>query len=198
MAKNAQKIKKPSKTELIMLIIIIVLLAACGAALIMLLTPKNDVQSEEIGVQPGEISVQSEKNGTDEGIIKYDEAAVAFNADNLQEQLDEMQKKADEQQMALRYQKIARSSDGVNFKCEIGNSAANKYDMYINIYKDPELTEQILLTGLIPPGSEITEFESEIPLEPGTYNTTLVLTQVEDDHSTFHAQLMVVLDLVVE
>ena len=191
MAKNAQKVKKPSKTELIMLVIILVLLAACGIALIMLLTPKNDVQPEEIGVQ-------SEKNSTDEGIIKYDEAAVAFNADDLQEQLDEMQKKADEQQMALRYQKIARSSDGVNFKCEIGNSPANKYDMYINIYKDPELTEQILLTGLIPPGSEITEFESEIPLESGTYNTTLVLTQVEDDHSTFHAQLMVVLDLVVE
>ena len=191
MAKNAQKVKKPSKTELIMLVIILVLLAACGIALIMLLTPKNDVQPEETGVR-------SEKNSTNEGIIKYDEAAVAFNADDLQEQLDEMQKKADEQQMALRYKKIAQSSDGVNFKCEIGNSAANKYDMYINIYKDPELTEQILLTGLIPPGSEITEFESEIPLESGTYNTTLVLTQVEDDHSTFHAQLMVVLDLVVE
>ena len=100
--------------------------------------------------------------------------------------------------MSLRYQKTAYSSDGVNFKCEIGNSSANDYDMYINIYKDPELTEQILLTGLIPPGSKITEFESEIPLAPGTYNTTLVLTQVEDDRSTFHAQLMITLDLVVE
>lgn len=184
MAKKAQKIKKPSKTELILIMIIVVLLAACGIALIMLLTRKNDAQPE--------------KSGAGEGIIKYEEAVIALNADDLQEQLDEMQKKADDRQMALRYQKIAHSSDGVNFKCEIGNSAANKYDMYINIYKDPELTEQILLTGLIPPGSGITEFESEIPLEAGTYNTTLVLTQVEDDHSTFHAQLMVVLDLVVE
>lgn len=181
MAKSTQKL---SKTEIILLVIIIALIAAVGIVLTMLLTKENDVQPP--------------KNGSDEGIIKYDEAAVALNAEDLQEQLDEMQKKADDRQMALRYQKIAYSSDGVNFKCEIGNSPANNYDMYINIYKDPELTEQILLTGLIPPGSGITEFESEIPLESGTYNTTLVLTQVEDDHSTFHAQLMVVLDLVVE
>lgn len=191
MAKNAKKIKKPSKTELILIMVIIVLLAACGIALIMLLTPKNDVQPEKNDIPP-------EKSVSDEGIIKYDEAAVAFGEEDLQKQLDEMQKKADERQMALRYKRIAYSTDGVNFTCEIGNSAANNYDMYINIYKDPELTEQILLTGLLPPGSGITEFESEIPLESGTYSTTLVLTQVEDDHSTFHAQLMVALDLVVE
>lgn len=185
-----EKIKKPSKTELL-LIIVIVLLAACGAALVTLLSRG--------GVPPeSEKTPAAESIPAEEGIIKYDEAAVALNAEDLQSQLDEMQKKADDRQMALRYQKTAVSSDGVNFKCEIGNSAANNYDMYINIYKDPELTEQILLTGLIPPGSGITEFQSEIPLETGTYSATLVLTQVEEDHSTFHAQLMVVLDLTVK
>lgn len=188
MAKSTQKL---SKTETIMLIIIIALIAAFGIILTMLLTKGNDVQPEKT-------EIPTEKSVSDEGIIKYDEAAVAFGEEDLQKQLDEMQKKADERQMALRYQRTAYSSDGVHFKCEIGNSAANNYDMYINIYKDPELTEQILLTGLIAPGSEITEFESEIPLESGTYSATLVLTQVEDDHSTFHAQLMVVLDLAVE
>lgn len=188
MAKSTQKL---SKTEIILLIIIIALIAAVGIILTMLLTKENDVQPEKNDIPPA-------KSVSDEGIIKYDEAAVVLNSEDLQEQLDEMQKKADDRQMALRYKRIAYSTDGVNFTCEIGNSAANNYDMYINIYKDPELTEQILLTGLLPPGSGITEFESEIPLEAGTYSTTLVLTQVEDDHSTFHAQLMVALDLVVK
>lgn len=130
-----------------------------------------------------------EDNG---GLIQYDKSAVAFDSDTSGESI------INDGQMALRYKRMAYSSDGRNFICEIGNSSANKYDMYINIYKDPECTEQVLLTGLIPPGSGITEFESEITLAPGTYSSTLVLTQVEDDHSTFHAQLMVALDLYVE
>lgn len=176
--------RKFKKTEIAMLAVIIALAAAFCAALIILLPRDN-------------APVQNETE-TGANIIQYDEAAVILDEEEMRSQFDDVQKKTEEGKMSLRYQKTAYSSDGVNFKCEIGNSSANDYDMYINIYKDPELTEQILLTGLIPPGSKITEFESEIPLAPGTYNTTLVLTQVEDDRSTFHAQLMITLDLVVE
>lgn len=184
MAETAKETKKSSKTVIILLIIIIVLLLAGGVTAVILLTRDNGEQTEKLDASGG--------------IIHYDEAAVALDEDSLRAQLEDAQKKAEEGQMALRYQKTAYSSDGTNFICDIGNSTANSYDMYINIYKDPELTEQVLLTGLIPPGSGIKEFESEIPFRPGTYETTLVLTQVEDDHSTFHAQLMVTLELVVE
>lgn len=173
--------RKFKKTEIIMLAVIVVLAVAFGVILTILLTKKDDV-----------------RDGANVGLIKYDEAAVALSEEDILSQIDDLQSKVEDGKMALRYQKTAYSSDGVNFKCEIGNSPANKYDMYINIYKDPELKEQILLTGLIPPGSGITEFVSEIPLDPGIYSTTLVLTQVENDHSTFHAQLMVVLELEVK
>lgn len=193
----AKKTQKLSQREIILLIVIMVLIVAVGIILTMLLTKENEPKNTA-STEPTVSTISTEPTAPNVGLIKYDEAAVAFGEEELSSKMEEMQNKVEDGKMALRYQKIARSSDGVNFKCQIGNSPANNYDMYINIYKDPELTEQILLTGLISPGSEITEFESEIPLESGTYSATLVLTQVEDDHSTFHAQLMVVLDLVVE
>ena len=131
------------------------------------------------------------------GMLMYDSAAVALSEDDIQKQYDEMVKKAKEGTMALEFKHIAQSVDGKNFTCSIGNSLKNNYDMFINIYKDNSLSEQLLLTGLIPPGQGIETFESEIQLDPGTYEAILVLTQVEDDHSTLHAQLSVVLTLEV-
>lgn len=180
MAENVQENKKPSKTVVILLVIIIVLLLVGGGAAAYYFT-RND----------------TEKIDASGGIIKYDEAAVALDEFSLRSQYADAVKAA-EGTMALKYQAEARSSDGTHFSCYIGNSEANEYDMYANIYLDEEFTQQVLLTGLIPPGSGIQEFDSEIPLSPGTYDTVLVLTQVEDDHSTFHAQLMVALTLVVE
>lgn len=179
MSENVQENKKSSKAIIILLIIIILLLLIGGGVAVYFLTRESD---------------EPEKIGANGGIIQYDQAAVAFDVQDF----DEMQKKADEGQMALKYVKTAYSSDGVNFTCDVGNSTANKYDMYINIYTDATFEEQILLTGLIPPGSGIKEFQSEIPLDPGIYETVMVLTQVEDDHSTFHAQLMVTFILEVE
>lgn len=179
MAETVQEKQKPSKVIIILLIIIIVLLLVGGGTAAYILTRRT------------------EKIDASGGIIKYDEAAVALDEFSLRSHYADAMKAA-EGTMALMYQNEARSSDGTNFSCYIGNSTANEYDMYANIYLDEELTEQILLTGLIPPGSGIQEFESEIPLRPGTYDTVLVLTQVEKDHSTFHAQLMVTLTLVVE
>lgn len=183
MAETVQENKKSSKAIIILLIIIIVLLLAGGVTAVVLLTRDNGDQPEKLDASGG--------------IIHYDEAAVALDEDSLRSQFEDAAKAA-EGTMALKYQSEARSSDGTNFSCYIGNSEANEYDMYANIYLDEALTEQVLLTGLIPPGSGIQEFESEIPLSPGTYETVLVLTQVEDDHSTFHAQVMVTLTLVVE
>lgn len=175
--------EKSSKNLIIILLLVIILLLIAGGIILFFFLNQED-----------EADAQLPDNG---GLVQYDNAAVALDADSLKSQYKDALKAA-EGTMALKYQNEARSSDGTNFSCYIGNSEANEYDMYANIYLDTALTEQVLLTGLIPPGSGIMEFESEIPLEPGTYDTVLVLTQVEDDHSTFHAQLMVALTLVVE
>lgn len=180
----AEKTEKQSNKTLIIILIIVILLliAAVGAVLFFVLN-----KEEEKLPQPGESGFQ----------IQYDEAAVALDEDSLRQQLAEAQKKAEEGQMALKYQNVAYSEDGTEFTCNIGNSEANSYDMYINIY-DSTLTKQILLTGLIPPGQGIKEFTSEIPFEPGNHEAVLVLTQVEDDHATMHAQVKVTYTLIVQ
>jgi hypothetical protein len=69
--------------------------------------------------------------------------------------------------------------------------------MYINIYKDNTLEDEILLTGLYAPGTGIDNFESEIQLDPGNYQSVMILTQVSDDHETIVGQVSVVLNLSV-
>lgn len=175
--------EKSSKNLIIILLIIIILLLIAGGIILFFFLKKEEPNAP----LPGEDGFK----------IQYDGAAVALDEDSLRRQMEDAIKAA-EGTMALKYSNEAHSTDGTNFSCYIGNSAANEYDMYVNIYLDEELTQQVLLTGLIPPGSGIQDFESEIPLEPGIYNTVLVLTQVEDDHATIHAQVMVTLTLSVE
>lgn len=178
----AENEKKFSKTAVILLIIVIVLLIGGTASAILLLN--RDTNSGE-----AEETQQS-------GLVHYDAAAVALNEEDLNEQFAKM---ADDAQngITLQYKNTAVSEDGIHFACKIGNSELNKYDMYYGIYLDSTFQDQVLLTGLFPPGTAIEEFESEIPFDPGKYEVVLVLTQVEDDHSTFHAQSFVTLHLEV-
>ena len=182
----------PSAVGIILFAIIIVLLIA---VLLIVLTKKDEPAASAV---PNEPAVTTTQYHLQDGALMYDSGAVALSEDGLQERVDEMYQKAKEGTMALQFKNTAFSSDGRHFTCEIGNSIKNNYDMFINIYKDSSLQEQILLTGLIPPGQGIESFESEIQLDPGTYEALLVLTQVKDDHATLHAQLNVVLTLEVE
>lgn len=133
-----------------------------------------------------------------EGKLVYDKAAIVLDRDSLQKEVDEMLEAVNDGYIRLRHKSEATSSDGESFECYIVNDEANKYDVYFNIYKDSTAKEQILLTGLIPPGSGLESFKSEIKLEPGTYEALLVVTQVEDDHVTIHGgQLFLTIDLTV-
>ncbi len=176
MSETAQKTSK--KTAVIIIIAVILLLAA-GVTVFLLLN-KGDSEPEPTD------------NG---GLIQYEGGVI--NYEDAQLKYDEAQKKADEGMVAVNYAISAASEDGRHFKCKIKNPVRNSYDMYLNIYKDNTFEEQILLTGLIPPGSGIEEFESEIQLDPGEYESVLVMTLVEDDHTTLHAQSSVVLRLYV-
>lgn len=183
MSENVQE-KKSSKTVIILLIVLILLLLVGGAVTIIFLLNKD-----------GKETANAEE--TTNPLIQYDGAAVVLNEDDYKTRMEQLYKEAAEGQLTVQYKTTAISSDGTHFQCEIGNSSANHYDMYFNIYLDDTLQDQILLTGLFPPGSGIEEFESEIPLDPGQYKAVLVFTQVKDDHATIHAQSMVYLTLAV-
>lgn len=177
--------KKPSKAVVILLIIVILLLVV-GVAVGVLLFVNNKDSGETDDVVPQET-----------GLVHYDAAAVALDEESLEEEFRRLEQEANEGGITLQFKNTAVSDDGVHFICKIGNSELNKYDMYYGIYLDDTFKDQVLLTGLFPPGTAIEEFESEIPFEPGEYKVVLVLTQVEDDHSTFHAQSFVYLNLLV-
>ncbi len=186
MSETSQKQKNNSKIVIIIMAVLIIALIA----LIAVLALRKDTDSDE----GDEFVAQTLAPGA----LMYDVNAVALDEDSLNKQYAEAVAKAKEGTMTLQFKNTAVSEDGIYFSCDIGNAINNNYDMYINIYKDETLSEQILLTGLIPPGERIENFQSEIRLDPGTYEAVLVLTQVEDDHATLHAQLSVYLTLVVE
>lgn len=121
------------------------------------------------------------------------EASVVLDQDSLQAAMDEAQKNAREGNVALMYQNDAYSKDGKTFSCSIANSASNLYDMFLTIYADSALTDQVFLSGLVPPGSGFEQITLEHELEPGDHTVYVALTQVdtaEDGTQTIKGQVM--------
>lgn len=172
---ESENIKKsPSKLVVILLIAVIVLVVGgIVTALLLLLNRGGDTEDGEpertIGYQEGYI------------ILDQDDAVIPP-ADGM---------------MDLQYKNIAESIDGVNFVCDIRNSAGNKYDMYFDLYLDANFEEELFLSGLVPPGGGIETFKTDIPLEKGVYESVMVMTQVDDDHKTIVGQISVVINLYV-
>lgn len=109
------------------------------------------------------------------------EATVMLDQNALQMAMDEAMEKAKDGNVALLYKNNAFSENGVDFTCYIVNSPANKYDMYLTIYADPELTDQIFLSGLVPVGSGFEQISLDRALEPGDHTVNVVVTQVDMD-----------------
>ena len=160
-----------------------VVVAGAATAAVLLLNSGDKVPTED-GTPA--ITIGMEQNGV-----------VALNEEDLAGIYAEMERHASAGMMDLSYKNIAVSYDGVNFACDFGNPASNPYYMYFNIYTDATFEEQLLLTGLVPPGMQLENFVSEIPLDPGEYESVLVFTQIEDDRATICGQSSVVLHLVV-
>ena len=80
------------------------------------------------------------------------EASVILDQDALQAAADEAIKNARENRIALKYQNNAYSKDGKTFSCLLANSPSNLYDMYLTIFTDTAMTDQVYLSGLVPPG----------------------------------------------
>lgn len=180
----AEAEKKKKKTLLIVIIVLAVLIIAGLTTIIVLILNKDDKPIQN--------------NNNNSGLINYQPGVIGVNADDFQEKFDEAVKEMENSSIGLIFNNYAYSDDGVHFKCYLGNSEVNNKDLYFNIYTDLSFSKQVLLTGLIPPGSGIDTFESEIKFEPGTHEAILVLTKVDDDHSTIIGQTNVQLTLYVK
>lgn len=111
------------------------------------------------------------------------EAKVFLDQDSLQAAVDEAQRNAEEGMVALEYQNDANSTDGRNFTCYIANAPENLYDMFLTIYADSDMTDQIFLSGLVPPGSGFDHITLDHALEKGDHTVNVVVTQVTSDEN---------------
>ena len=112
------------------------------------------------------------------------EAKVMLDQNSLQAAMDQAMENARNGNISLRYKNNAYSTDGVNFECVIANSATNIYDMFLTIYANVELKDQIFLSELVPPGSGFESITLDHALDPGDHTVYVALTQVDTDEET--------------
>ena len=196
MAEEEKKDSKQKVIIIVLIIVIILLVAGVGAgALIILGNNNNDpVPSSENVTVAVTNGTEKEKNPL---VLEYDGAAVALDEDSLSEQYNKLQEKASEGNVAIEMQNVAYSDDGINFTCYLANSSSNTEDMFLNIYTDGTLSEQVYLSGLLAPGTVIENFTSEVKFDTGNYDTVVLFTTVADDHETMTSQTPIVLTLQV-
>jgi hypothetical protein len=118
------------------------------------------------------------------GIGYATEARVMLDQNSLQAAMDEAMENARNGNIALSYKDNAYSTDGSNFECYIVNSANNAYDMFITIYGDAEMSDELFVSQLVPPGSGFENITLEHPLSTGDHVVYVALTQVETDEET--------------
>lgn len=177
----AEEKKSSNKKIIIILIIVIVLLVAGGVTFFIL-----------NGKKPAESGTTSGKQ------IPLEVNAGVLDPDKMKEWNESALKEMEDNQIPVAFSPTATSSDGENFSCEIGNPPGAKYLMYLDMYADTSLEEQVYLSGLLEPGQGITSFKTSKTFPKGETDIVLVLTTVQDDHQTIVAQTMVALTLVVE
>lgn len=180
-----EKEKSNTKLKVVFAVVIVALLAVIGV-LVYKLTHIPEPEAPQV-----QESVQPEGN-----LFDYDDSAVAIDEDSLAKALSDMADKVKDGNMSLEMKTTASSSDGLNFSCKLANAPENRYDMFMTLYLD-ETGEELYRSGLIPLGMEINNFQISRKLAPGTYESTLVYTQVNDDKSTVHASVNVGLTLNV-
>jgi hypothetical protein len=137
----------------------------------------------------------------DLGIGYATEAKVMLDQDSLQAAMDKAMENARDGNIALLYKDNAYSDDGSTFSCYIVNSASNAYDMFLTIYADLEMTDELFLSQLVPPGSGFEQITLEHPLDPGDHVVYVALTQVITDEETgeqsVHKQVVHTMDFHV-
>lgn len=155
--------KKPSSSNKVVIAVIVLIVVIVAAASVIVYTLNNRNDGQKIGYAT--------------------EAKVMLDEDSLQAAMDEAMENARNSRIGLQYKNDAFSDDGINFACSITNSASNIYDMFLIIYADAELTDELYMSGLVPPGSGFEDITLEHELPAGDHRVYVVLTQVEADEN---------------
>lgn len=113
--------------------------------------------------------------------------------------MDEAYERMQEDRITLSYRNDAFSEDGKTFSCYIANSVDNKYDMFIGIYADTELTDLLYLSQLLRPGSAFETVTLDRALEPGIHQVCVVFTTVEttEEEQLIHGETAVTMNFTV-
>jgi hypothetical protein len=113
-------------------------------------------------------------------IIGYAEGVTAVEDPNaFSNMLDQAYEDSQQSGIALEYKNVAYSSNGFDFSCYFANALDNQYDMFIAVYADDALTDQVFLSELIRPGSAFDHITLTHALPPGTNKCTVAFTQIE-------------------
>lgn len=173
------KSETKSNSNKIVILIAVLIVAVAGVVIAHILTSRDFEPEGEADVAPK---------------IGYAEGVVAVDDDSLQAAVDALAGKG---RFITEYKNNAMSTDGRTFACYVGNSALNTYDMYIQMFADAELTDQLFLSELLRPGTVFKEITLDHDLEPGSHTVYVVFTQVQDDQATVEGQSAVTMDFTV-
>lgn len=178
----AEEEKKSSNKKIIIILIIIIVLLLVGGAVFFIMNNKSGKEGEE---------------STSGKQIPLEVNAGVVNPDHMKEWNESVLAEMEDNQVPIIYSPTATSADGENFSCEIGNPEGAKYYIYLDMYSDTTLSEEVYLSGLLAPGQGITSFKTNRAFPKGETDIVLVITTVRDDRATIVAQTMVVLTLQV-
>lgn len=176
----AEETKSSNKKIIIILIIVIVLLLA-GGAVFFIMNNRSDTEGDTTSGKQIPLEVN----------------AGVMTGDKLKEWNESVLRDMEDNQIPMVFSPTAISKDGKNFSCEIGNPPGAKYYIYLDMYSDTTLSEEIYLSGLLDAGQGITTFQTNKTFPKGETDIVLVFTTVREDRQTIVAQTMVALTLQV-
>ncbi len=182
---DAQPKKRLSPLTLVLSLIIVLLLAVAVFLAVSKFGAEKEPEAENLG------NPSTPLIGYEEGVTVVDDP------DALPKAVDKAYEKAAEGGIPMEFTKEAFSEDGTTLSCYIANPATAKYDIYVQLFADAALTDELYLSGLIPPGKAMREITLKHSLEEGNYEVFAVYTQVEEDCSTIHGQAIVTMDFRV-
>lgn len=133
-------------------------------------------------------------------IVGYAEGVTAVeDPDAFSKALDKVYEESQEAGITLEYKSVAYSTNGLDFSCYLANAAENQYDMFMAIYADDALTDQVFLSGLLRPGTAFDHITLSHALPLGQTNCTVAFTQVEvvDGEQTIHDQTLIGMEFYV-
>lgn len=172
--------KKSSNKRVIIILIVVIVLILAGAAFFFIKSGAFDKDS-----MPGSKEIPLEVN------------AGVLTGDKLKEWNESVLAEMEDNEIPVTFSPTATSTDGVNFSCEIGNPPGAKYYIYLDMYSDTSLREEVYLSGLLAPGQGIFNFTTNRAFPKGETDIVLVITTVQDNRTAIVAQTMMVLTLQV-